>query len=161
MKLSTAGGVLLFVGLAATAAAQSPSPDVAKVRNAYMAAVHAGDGKAVAALFTDDGVEMPPNHEMLKGRPAIEKYNVGFLSSMSVKLSLTEIESSASGNTAHDVGSYSQTITPKQAGGKPITDRGKYIVLLRRGADGQWRLKYAIYNSDLPTQPMPAAPSKP
>ena len=154
-------GAIAFVGVASTAAAQSPSAEVAKVRNAYIAAVNAGDAKAVAALYTDDGVDMPPNHEILKGRPAIEKYNVSFFSGMIAKLSLTEIESSASGNTAHDVGTYSQTITPKQAGGKPINDRGKYVVLLRRGADGQWRVKYAIYNSDLPPQPIPAAPAKP
>ncbi|HKY19756.1 MAG TPA: SgcJ/EcaC family oxidoreductase [Vicinamibacterales bacterium] len=154
------GVVLAGIALAGTTAvlsAQSPAADVAKVRNGYVTAAHAGDAKAVAALFTEDGSEMPPNHATLKGRAAIEKYNQGFLSANSVKLVLTPIETMGAGDIAYDVGSYSQTITPKQAGAKPMTDRGKYVVVLRRDTSGQWNMKFAIYNSDLPPPPMPAA----
>lgn len=151
-------GVLMAVSLAGTIAlqGQSMSPEVAKVRDAYMKAVNSGDSKTIATLYTEDAMEMPPNQATLKGRPAIGKYNTDFLSANTVKLSLTGIESMAIGDTAYDVGTYSQAITPKQAGAKPMTDRGKYVVILRRGSDGQWRLKHAIYNSDLPPQPMPA-----
>lgn len=161
MRMLNVAGVLVSLAVAGTAAAQtaqSGAPEVVKVRSAYAAAVNAGDAKAIAALYAEDGVEMPPNEAMMKGRAAVEKYQASFLTAFSVKLSLTGIESMAAGDMAHDVGTYSQTITPKQGGGKPMTDRGKYVVLLRRGSDGQWRVKYAIYNSDLPAQAPPAAP---
>lgn len=159
MSMLRITGILASLAIAGSASAQTAqsAPDVAKVRNAYLAAVNAGDAKAVAALYTEDGVEMPPNEAMMKGRAAVEKYQAGFLTAFSVKLSLTGIESMAAGDMAYDVGTYSQTITPKE-GGKAMTDRGKYVVLMRRGSDGQWRVKYAIYNSDLPAQPTPAAP---
>ena len=149
---------LLTLLPAGTAAAQPAAPGVVKVRDAYVAAVNAGDAKAVAALYTEDAAEMPPNEAMVKGRPAIEKFNAGMLTGNTVKLSLTGLEAVATGDVAYDVGTYSQTITPKQGGGKPMTDRGKYVVILRRGSDNTWRVKYAIYNSDLPAQPMPGAP---
>jgi uncharacterized protein (TIGR02246 family) len=147
-------GVLLAMALACPASAQQAPPEVAKVREAYIAGTHAGDAKAVAALYTEDGTELPPNEMMMKGRTAVEKYYTGFFTANAVKLSLSAIETTATGDIAYDVGTYSQTITPKQAGGKPMTDRGKYVVILRRAA-GQWRVKYAIYNSDLPAQPKP------
>ena len=156
------GGVLIVVAMmtAGTLHGQTASPEVAKVRDAYTKAVNSGDGKSIAGLYTEDAMEMPPNQPALKGRSAIGKYNTDFLAANTVKLSLTAIESMATGDAAYDVGTYSQTITPKQAGAKPMTDRGKYVVILRRGSDGQWRVKHAIYNSDLPPQPMPA-PAKP
>lgn len=157
MNMLKIGGVLVSLAMAATAAAQS-APEAVKVRTAYLTAVNAGDPKGVAGLYTDDGVEMPPNQTMVKGRPAVEKYYTGFLGEYTVKLSLAGIESMTAGDSAFDVGTYSQTITPKQGGGKPIADQGKYVVLLRRGADGQWRVKYAIYNSDLPDQAAPVPP---
>jgi uncharacterized protein (TIGR02246 family) len=158
MNTAKAFAVLIALSVTGTAAAQPAPPGVVKVRDAYIAAVHAGDAKAIAALYTEDAAEMPPNEAMAKGRPAIEKFNAGLLSGNTVKLSLTALETIANGDVAYDVGTYSQTITPKQGGGKPMTDRGKYVVILRRGSDNTWRVKYAIYNSDLPPQPMPGAP---
>ena len=42
------------------------------VRDAHVAALNAGDARAWAALFTDDGVQMPPNMPENIGRSAIE-----------------------------------------------------------------------------------------
>lgn len=161
MRISRLLGSLVPLALATTAAAQPPQSapaGVVKVRDAYIAAVQRGDAKAVAGLYTEDAIEMPPNEGMVKGRPAIEKFNAGQLTDNAVTLALTPIEATATGDVAYDVGTYSQTITPKKGGAKPIMDRGKYVVVLRRSADNTWRVKYAIYNSDLPPQPMPGTP---
>jgi ketosteroid isomerase-like protein len=85
---------------------------------------------------------------------ALEKHSTGLLKGNTVKLSLTGLETTSAGDIGYDVGTYSQTITPGTAGAKPMSERGKYVVILRRGADKQWKVKYAIYNSDLPPQPM-------
>jgi len=159
MNTLKACGILIAVALVASnASAQTPAPELAKVRDAYIAATHAGDARAIAGLYTEDGIELPPNQAMEKGRAGIEKFYVGQFKGNAVKLSITPIEAMTAGDIGYDVGTYSQTITPKAAGTKPMTDRGKYVVVLRRGADKQWRVKYAIYNSDLPLQPMPSQP---
>jgi uncharacterized protein (TIGR02246 family) len=123
---------------------------VAKVRENYMKAVNAGDAKGVAMLYTPDGVEMPPNQPMVKGRAALEAYHQKLAAMMDAKLTITGMDTSVHGDTAIDVGTYSQTLTPK--GGKPIQDTGKYVVILRQSG-GSWWAAYAIYNSDLPPNP--------
>ena len=148
-------GILIAAAMmTSTAMAQSAAPEIVKVREAYAAATNAGDVKSIVRLYTEDAVELPPNQAMVKGLAALEKHYAGLLKGNTVKLSLTGIETTSAGDIGYDVGTYSQTITPGTAGAKPMTERGKYVVILRRGADKQWKVKYAIYNSDLPPQPM-------
>ena len=42
--------------------------DVAKVADAYVTASLAGDAKAVAALYTEDAVELPPYNDHGEGK---------------------------------------------------------------------------------------------
>jgi uncharacterized protein (TIGR02246 family) len=149
--------VLLVIGSSASPAAQntakgSQNAAIHAVADAYVQASLKGDAKAIAALYTDDAVEMPPNAPMIKGRAAIEQYyQKQFGSGTKVAtFSLTHLESQALGDNAYDVGTYSQNITPP--GAKPGTDTGKYTVILKRSG-GAWKVAYAIYNSDLPPQP--------
>jgi hypothetical protein len=44
---------------------------IKQVADAYVKATLAGDAKAIAALYTEDAVEMPPNVPSVKGRAAI------------------------------------------------------------------------------------------
>ena len=43
-------------------------------------------------------------------------------------------------------------------GGGMIDDTGKYVVLLKKDASGNWWISHAIYNSDVPAPA--AAPKK-
>ncbi len=135
--------------------AQSPgaAPEIAKVSDAYVKASLAADAKAIAALYTEDAVEMPPNQSMVKGRAAIEQYYTKQFGG-SAKLQsfvLTKIESNASGDIGYEVGTYRQTITDGQ---HPMDDTGKYTVVMKR-TGGLWKVAYAIYNSDTPPTAMP------
>ena len=156
MRTTALVGPIVSVALFSVAlSARQADVGVAQVRDAYLKASNAGDAKAIAALYTPDAVEMPPNEPMVKGRPAIESYYQKQMGQMSVKLALTAIETRTAGEWGYDVGTYTQTLTPKTGGGKPIEDRGKYVVLLKKGADGKWLVSHAIYNSDLPPHAMP------
>jgi uncharacterized protein (TIGR02246 family) len=131
----------------------SPSTDAAikQVADAYVKATLAGDAKGIAALYTDDAVEMPPNQPMIKGKPAIEQYYQQQLAGgvKFTSFSLNHIESRAMGDTGYDVGTYDQSLTPP--GGQATTDTGKYAVILKR-VGGAWKVAYAIYSSDkMPT----------
>lgn len=150
-----------FLASASVALAQKmapPEPGIDKVRNAYSAAVIAKDAKAVAALYAEDGVEMPPNTPSVKGRAAIQKFNQDLFDQFNPKLSITSTDVKMMGDWAVDIGTYTQTLTPVK-GEAPVKDTGKYIVVLKR-AGGQWWAAYAIYNSDLPPMPPPPAPVK-
>jgi uncharacterized protein (TIGR02246 family) len=159
------GWVCGFTLVTAMAFAQTASPParsgaqgdpaIVKVADAYVKASLAGDAKAIAALYTEDAIEMPPHQAMIKGRAAIEQYYVKLFADGSKVSAFTidHLESTATGNVGYDVGTYRQTITAKD--GKPMNETGKYTVILKKsGAD--WKVAYAIYNSDQP--PPPPAP---
>jgi uncharacterized protein (TIGR02246 family) len=122
------------------------------VADAYVKAVLAQDAKAIMALYTEDPVEMPPDEPMVKGRAALEAMYKKEFTEMAAKkmkiakFALTHLETSAHGDMAHDVGTYSQTVTA-EGGAKPMNETGKYVVLLKRQG-GAWKVAYAIYNRD-------------
>jgi uncharacterized protein (TIGR02246 family) len=130
---------------------------IGKVRSDYQAAANAQDAAAIAKLFAPDGVEMPPNAPLQKGRAAIEGYHKNFASQMMVhNLVIKPTETHVMGDVAYDVGTYSQNLMPMK-GGKTTDDKGKYIVLLKKDASGAWLVTHAIYNSDMPLPAPPAA----
>ncbi len=162
-RLAVAASVILLAAGTAVAqqraAAGNAADDaaIAKVRTAYQTAAGAQDGAAIAKLYTADGVEMPPNAPAQKGRAAIQAYHKQFASQMMVHgMSIKTTETHVTGNTAYDVGTYSQQLMPLNGSAKVIDDKGKYVVILKKDASGAWLISHAIYNSDLPL-PAPAA----
>jgi len=131
---------------------------IGDVRTAYVKAAEASDAAALVNLFAADGVEMAPNAPEVKGRAALEAFYKEQLSQVKFSnMKITPTKTSVMGNFGLDVGVYAQRITP--TGGKPMDDKGKYIVVLDKTSDG-WKIKYLIYNSDLPVPPPPPAPTK-
>ena len=139
-------------GQAPTAKGQPTSGDAAitQVADAYVKATLAGDAKAIAALYTEDAVEMPPNEPSIKGRAAIEQYYAKLFSGGAKvgQFTLTHLEARATGDSGYDVGTYRQSMNPPGQT-TATTDTGKYVVILRR-SQGMWKVAYAIYNSDQP-----------
>ena len=152
MRTAAILGVALLSSLALsqqTGRQSSAAGDLAirQVADAYVKASLAGDAKAIAALYTEDAVEMPPNAPSVKGRAAIEQYYTKLMSG-GMKIStftLTHTESHATGDAGYDVGTYQQSMTA--AGATPMSETGKYVVILKRSG-GAWKVAYAIYNSD-------------
>jgi uncharacterized protein (TIGR02246 family) len=149
--------IVLLLGVVALgrtdiAARSAADPAIVAVADAYTKAATAGDAKAVAALYTEDAMELPPNHPPVKGRAAIQEYYVAQFAEAKVSgFTLTHWESTSHGDLAVDVGSYKQTITPTQGTG--MSDTGKYAVILKK-VGGAWKVAYAIYNSDSAPPPM-------
>jgi ketosteroid isomerase-like protein len=129
-------GVLLSVGLVSssvpvTAQGGAKDPAVVAIADAYTKASLAGDVKAILALYTEDGVELPPNQAPVRGPAAIEAfYNEQMQSAKLTAFSLEHWESRVSGDVGYDVGAYKQTLKP--ADGPAVNDSGKYAVILKR-----------------------------
>src|SRR5262245_32779892 len=152
---------LAAIALAATGAYAQGNADTAaigKARAAFEKAAGAQDAAAMAKLYTADGVEMPPNAPAAKGRAAIEAYHKGFAQQYMVHgITLTATDTQVHGDTAVDIGTYKQSLMANKGGGM-FDDKGKYIVLLKKDASGNWLVTHAIYNSDNP--PQGSAPAK-
>ena len=139
---------------AATAA--PPVVDAAAVRQAieqsnakFADAVKQGDSVGMAANYADDAVMMMGGMPALRGRSEIAKAVTGMFQSMKggdVKLTTSQVD--VGGDYAIETGSYEMTTTPP--GGKPMTEKGKYITVWKKQPDGSWKIYRDIANTDAP-----------
>ena len=159
-KIVVLAGVVTLMATAASAQTKPAGGDeaaIAKIRTSFQTAAGTQDGAAIAKLFAPDGVEMAPNAPAAKGRAAIEAFHKAFGQQyMMHGMTITSSELKVHGDSAHDVGTYKQSLMSMKGGGRS-DDTGKYVVLLKRDASGAWWITHAIYNSDLPPAGAPAA----
>jgi len=113
----------------------------------------AKDWKGDLALYTEDAIQLPPNQAALQGKAAIQAWYEAFPPFSNFQEQSLEIEGQA--DLAYERGTYSMTVTPP--GAAPIEDRGKYLTIYRKQADGSWKIARVMFNSDLPLP----APEKP
>jgi ketosteroid isomerase-like protein len=103
-----------------------------------------GDARAAAALYADDGKLLSPAAELFAGRRDIERYWRAGLALGLSRLEVAGVEVEASDGLAVETGRY------VFLGGGLVLDRGKYLVLHRRQADGGWRRAVDVFNPDAP-----------
>ena len=120
-----------------------------RVRDAHVAALNAGDAGAWVALFTDDGVQMPPNAPANVGRSTIGSWSKGFMDLFRLEFALAVDEVRVLGEWAFERGTYTISLNPK-AGGPPMQDMGKYITVYQRKPGDSWRMARDIWNSSNP-----------
>jgi uncharacterized protein (TIGR02246 family) len=113
-------------------------------------AATAGDGKAVAALYAADATLLPPMEPPKQGEAA-KKYWVDFTDGFSGPAELTTTTVEGRGDLAYVVGTYRMTLTPKKAGAKAFpTEEGKYLEVVKKQADGSWKLVYDMWSPNAP-----------
>ena len=162
--------IVLGVALALAACQPAPKQEAApappsqaeiaaainQVRATYETAVNAGDAAAVAALFTNDAISMPPSEPVLMGKEAIQSNLQSQLDQFKYEITITQDEAVGAGDWAYGRGTYALKATPK-AGGKAVDITGKYLNIMQHQPDGSWKIARHIWNSD---SPPPAAMMK-
>jgi uncharacterized protein (TIGR02246 family) len=115
----------------------------------FSAVASRGDAAAIAALYTDDAVVLAPNAEMVRGKQAIKGLFDGMIQQMGApQLTLRTIQVDEVGDMANEIGEY--TLKFQAAGGAPVTDVGKYVVIWKRQGDDSWKLHIDIWNTNSP-----------
>jgi uncharacterized protein (TIGR02246 family) len=137
-------------GVAATSAdAGAVREAIDSANSKFTDAMKRGDTTTMAANYSDDAIVMMPNVELWRGRDAVRKGFAGFVSQGPVKEFKGKTEDvMVAGDVAVETGTYEMTVQPK--GGKEIKDKGKYITVWKRQADGSWKIVRDINNSDTP-----------
>jgi uncharacterized protein (TIGR02246 family) len=163
---------LTFVLTAAACAAPAKAPDAPAIdasalkdaiqarEKEWSAAFLAGDGTAIAALYTEDGASIQPVGDAWTGRAAIAKGEQMQLDTIAVtsREDIAEEVIPAGKDHAIEVGHYSYQASSK-ATKKPLSSSGRYMVLWRKDADGVWRLQRDI-GSEAPAKLPSAVPAK-
>jgi len=121
---------------------------IAQTNEQFVEAYNRGDIAAVAALYTDDAVLMPPNSPMMRGRQAIQQFWEEARQMGLRDPTLRTIQLEERGDTAYEVGEY--TLQIEMPGGELENDKGKYVVVWKQTADGSRKLAVDIWNTDSP-----------
>ena len=140
-------------GSAKTSTAATTEQDRAginKTRNEYVSAWKAANADQLANLYTTDALVLYPNQPAVVGRSAILDYFKSSFAELAPEdFELTSAEIEIVGPWAFDRGLYRWKAVPR-AGGEPISDHGKYLVILQRQPDGSWKVARDMDNSDRP-----------
>lgn len=156
-------GLMTLIAACAPAAPKTdPAADLAaitKVRASYVAAFKAGNPAGIGGVYTADGSDMNNAQPTVVGADAITAATKAMMDQMSAQdIVLTSEKLEIAGDMAYDRGTYKTTMTPK-AGGAPMVEEGRYLVVVKRQADGAWKLVAGM--SNLPTAPVAAPAAAP
>ncbi len=98
-----------------------------------------GDAEMVAAIFTDDGVQLAGNGQIIKGREQILERQKAAMQGADpgVRVTVTTLNVWLDGDTAYETGKYKYEYTEK---GKPGKDEGRFVTIWKRQEDNSWKL---------------------
>jgi FMN-dependent NADH-azoreductase len=124
------------------------SPDdiaaIDSLRGAVIDAIKAGDAAAYAKLCTEEVQLLHPGAPLITGRAELEAHNAAMFEAVTVtSLELLPVDLYGVGDLAYEVGTQNLSIEPTMPG---FSSSRKYVHVLRRGADGQWRFAALISN---------------
>ena len=120
----------------------------------------AKDLDATVGYYSDDASLLAPNSPIASDKQSIrEAWNALLGAGASLTWQATKVDVAHSSDLAYVVGSYQlMTNDPK---GSVAADRGKFVEVWKKQADGSWKTVADIFNSDLPAQkPAPPAAAK-
>jgi ketosteroid isomerase-like protein len=145
---------MIVVALVATAAMArtaraDAAAEIARFNRALDQATRTMSNAATLALWDDDGVSLLPNAAPIVGKKAIAKFLDDVMAKMpSAKMETFEL-------ACHDIRVEARTATEWCTehqvvrfadGSKPFDGRGKMLLVLHKGDDGQWRLQKEMWN---------------
>ena len=116
----------------------------------WSAAAAAKDVDKTVSYYSDDATVLAPNAPAATTKDAIRNLWKGMLttSGLTISWKVTKVEVAKSNDMAYITGTYEMTMT--DASGKPAKDRGKYLEVWEKQADGKWKCGADAFNSDLP-----------
>jgi ketosteroid isomerase-like protein len=116
--------------------------DAAKIATAPKA-----DNAAYVKLYyAEDATVLPANMPPVKGQAAILAMFETLPPLSDFKPEIVDLN--GRGDLAYVRGNYTMTMTPP--GAPAVTDKGKYVEVWKKQADGTWKVNYDSWSSDLP-----------
>jgi ketosteroid isomerase-like protein len=102
-------------------------------------------------FYANDAILMPPNMPAIIGKESLREYLKPFFadSAFTCQYQIAKVDVAQSGDLGYTQGAYTCTMTDPKSG-KPIGDRGKWLTVRRKQADGSWKIVQDMTSSDLP-----------
>lgn len=148
MLLAGCAGVLVFSTGCASDTSAKDAQTIKSLSDDWSKAGAAKDPVKFGSFYADDAVVMFPNEPAFKGMADIKNVLGPMMSDPNFALSFGTDKVEVSGSLGYSQGTLSLTTTART--GKPFTDKGKYLTVWRKQADGSWKAIEDIFNSDAP-----------
>lgn len=145
------------------APADTRAADEATIRAAsadWSKASQAKDVAKAVSFYADDAMQFPDNGPLVEGKDNIRAgwQKMLTLPGPGLSFSATGVTVARSGDLAYEYGTYDFATQNKQ--GTVTDEKGKYITVWKKQADGSWKVAADIDNPDaapaLPPAPQPA-----
>ena len=116
-------------------------------------AAESRDIDKLVTFYSDDAIVLPPNSPALTSKDAIRNMWKEMLSNPGATLTwkTTRVEVSKAADMAFSSGTYEFTM--KDPSGKSVNERGKYLEVWEKQADGKWKCGADMWSSDAPASP--------
>src|SRR5215470_14171722 len=122
-----------------TSARDPDSSKIAALRNAWFAAVKAGDAESLAQMLTDDVVVVHGNGRCVCGKEAVRAdFLEGFIRFV-IEQKVSPIDVIVREKWAIEISEVESKLTPVQ-GGPQVHAHSRTIVVLSRQSDASWRV---------------------
>jgi uncharacterized protein (TIGR02246 family) len=149
-------GFLFFTACSHPLAPETREADASALREGEVAAFvkdwGGKDAGRIAAHFTDDGRVMVPNAPTMIGKDAIARSMKAPLADPNWSLAMqpAEVEVSSGGDLGYTRGTYVLTATDP-ASRKVAIEKGRFVAIFRKEADGSWKAVQEISNAESAT----------
>jgi len=122
---------------------------IKEIFNQYTFACNTGDLDLWISLWTDNGIQMPPDTPARIGKEQIREKMKPLFDQFIIRIPITIREVRVAGDLAFSRGTYTLSTTPK-AGGETIKLSGKYLTILEKQVDGSWKIARDCFNYNEP-----------
>jgi uncharacterized protein (TIGR02246 family) len=158
-NLSKIGCMILTIFAAGCSTAPPPpAPDtraadvqaVKDIEEAWQKVMASKDLDKYASYFADDASALYPGNGILTGKDAIKAVVAPYMadSNFAFSAEATRRMASKGGDMVYTQGTFVMTVTdPKTK--KPVTEKGKYLTVFTKQADGSWKAVADTFNSDM------------
>jgi ketosteroid isomerase-like protein len=147
-----------FIGLVTSLLACSKPGDnssaeaktaIQRQEDAWLKTIGAGQLDATVSYYGDGALLLPPNAPIARTKGEIRQTWMQIFAPVPAGATFssqtTNVEVARSGELAYTTGTY--------AFANPAIDRGKFVDVWKKQADGSWKAVIDIINSDLPATP--------
>jgi uncharacterized protein (TIGR02246 family) len=144
------GGFGVFVG-GTPDTRQADVQAVKELEAAWLSDAALKDPARFASYYAEDALVLSPNAPLVAGKNKIQAGLTTLMADPNFALTFhsTRVEASKGGDMVYTIGEYSRTVSdPKSK--RPVTDKGNYLTVWKRQADGNWKVATDMDNSEFP-----------
>ena len=144
--------VVLSVPLSSSPTASptvTAAAEIRKLREQWIQSLRSKQLDLIVSMYAPDADFLPPTEVRVTGESAIRDLFSKIMGSVNGGLALHSIATESSGNLAYDSGEYKETLV-YIAHGRKAELQGNYVMVLKRQADGKWRVVQHVWTEVTP-----------